>query len=253
MTFLRPLSEMNNGNNPYAPYNHSGRLVARTRQSRCGQLIKAWRRIALITRGAGRLRPWTRTLRRLDMPPVRTARAELPRSAGGADVGAALVRQPRDSRRTIPAISGREPATSTGSAPPGTRQYKASSAMDRFYSYLLWRAQAVRVHRVGHLGPRRPRHSSGSSLSFLKLRTARVRMAVYYQSALLKREFRLSTHPLSARGTAPGALRWRATDRDPARFYAALGRAQGAGAAGVQSPDEGARPPGSRTGCPSLP
>ena len=34
--------------------------------------------------------------------------------------------------------------------------YKASQAMDRIYSYPRVAVQAVRVRRVGHLGPRRP-------------------------------------------------------------------------------------------------
>jgi hypothetical protein len=43
--------------------------------------------------------------------------------------------------------------------------------------------------------------------TFLKFHR-RVLMAVYYQSALLSPEFRLSTHPL-ARAALRGAVRWR--------------------------------------------
>ena len=43
--------------------------------------------------------------------------------------------------------------------------------------------------------------------NFIRFRR-RVRMAVYYQSASLKAEFRLSTHPL-ARAALRQALRWR--------------------------------------------
>src|SRR4030095_1162019 len=76
VTFLRPLSEMNNGNNSYAPYDLSGR--SRGPANSVAQLKSAWRRARLIMRG-GEVAAIDAKLGRLRMPPVRTDAAELPR------------------------------------------------------------------------------------------------------------------------------------------------------------------------------
>ena len=49
-TFVRPLSEMNNGKNRYAPYNLDG--SSRGPANSVRQFIRAWRRVALIIRAA---------------------------------------------------------------------------------------------------------------------------------------------------------------------------------------------------------
>ena len=91
VTYLRPLSEMNNGNNPYSPYDLSGR--SRGKAFSTGQFKKAWRRLALIVRG-GDVAAIDARLRRLKLPPVRTGAAEPAAAEGRVDVGAAVVRQP---------------------------------------------------------------------------------------------------------------------------------------------------------------
>ena len=132
---------------------------------------------------------------------------DAPARAGRAHVGAALVRQPRDPEEPPALLVAGVCATSTGSGPPGTRCTRRARRWTAIYNYPLWRVQAVRVRRVGHLGPRRPRLRAASSSSFLRFHR-RVQMAVYYQSASLKPEFRLSTHPL-ARAALRRALKWR--------------------------------------------
>ena len=77
VTFLRPLSEMNNGNNSYAPYNLDGSPRGPAKSVR--QFLRAWRRIALIVRG-GQIAAMNRRLRRLGMPPVRTRESVLQRT-----------------------------------------------------------------------------------------------------------------------------------------------------------------------------
>ena len=135
MTFLRPLSEMNNGNNSYAPYNLDGSSRGPAKSVR--QFLKAWRRIALIVRG-GEIAAMNRTLRRLGMPPVRTREAVLQRTL------VALMWVPLSFGN--PEIPKNHPRFFW----PGSRYvdwvgttwyspYKATSAMVRFYRYALWR------------------------------------------------------------------------------------------------------------------
>src|SRR4030095_6892678 len=65
VTFLRPLSEMNNGNNSYAPYNLDGSSRGAAKSG--GQFLWGGERADI-----------TRTGRRLGMPPVRTRASSLP-------------------------------------------------------------------------------------------------------------------------------------------------------------------------------
>ena len=84
--------------------------------------------------------------------------------------------------------------------------YKTTSAIHRFYSYPLWRCRPFAFAEWGIWG----RDEAGfvrQFFSFLRSHR-RVRMAVYYQSASLKPEFRLSTHPM-ARAALRRALKWR--------------------------------------------
>jgi hypothetical protein len=201
ITFLRPLSEMNNANNPYAPYDLSGR--SRGRANTVGQLKNAWRRLALITRG-GAVAAMDAKLRRLRMPPVRTAAAELPRSA------VALMWVPLSFGN--PEIARNHPRHFWPGAQyvdwVGTSwysPYKASRAMNRFYSYPLWRAKPFAFAEWGVWGRDDPAFVR-QFFGFVKTHP-RVRMAVYYQSALLKPEFRLSAHP-GSRAALRQAMRW---------------------------------------------
>ena len=202
VTFIRPLSEMNNGNNPYAPYNLDG--SARGPQNSVRQFIRAWRRIALITRG-GQIARLNRRLRHLGMPPVRTRESTLGRPP------VALMWVPLSFGN--PEIPKNHPRFFW----PGSRyvdwvgttwysRYKATSAMVRFYSYWLWRRKPFVFAEWGIWGRDDPAFVR-QFFQFLRFHR-RVRMAVYYQSALLKPEFRISTHPL-ARQALRRAVRWR--------------------------------------------
>ena len=90
VTFLRPLSEMNNGNNSYAPYNLDGSSRGPAKSVR--QFLRSWRRIALIVRG-GQVAAMNRTLRRLGHAACPNARVGAAAHAGGAHVGPTLFRQ----------------------------------------------------------------------------------------------------------------------------------------------------------------
>ena len=201
VTYLRPLSEMNNANNSYAPYDHSGR--SRGPANSVHELKRAWRRIALITRG-GDLAAIDAKLRRLRMPPVRTGAAELPRapvalmwvplSFGNPEIGK------NHPRHFWPGGAYVDWVGTTWYSP-----YKASSAMHAIYSNPLWRNKPFAFAEWGVWGRDDPgfvRQFCG----FLKTHP-RVRMAVYYPSATLKPEFRLSTHPRS-RAALRQAVRW---------------------------------------------
>ena len=201
VTFLRPLAEMNNANNPYAPYDLSGR--SRGPANALRQLKNAWRRIALIMRG-GPVALVDAQLRRLGMPPVRTDAAELPR--------------PPVALMWVPLSFGNPeiPKNHPRHYWPGARYvdwvgtswyspYKASRAMDSFYRYPLWRSMPFAFAEWGVWGRDDPAFVR-QFFSFVKTHP-RVRMAVYYQSALLKREFRLSAHP-GSRAVLRQATRW---------------------------------------------
>jgi hypothetical protein len=201
VTFLRPISEMNNANNSYAPYDHAGR--SRGRSNSVGQLKNAWRRVALVVRG-GPVAAIDAKLRRLRMPPVRTGAAELPRPA------VALMWVPLSFGN--PEIPKNHPRHFW----PGARYvdwvgttwyspYKASSAMHGFYSHPLWRGKPFAFAEWGVWGRDDPAFVR-QFFGFAKTHP-RVRMAVYYQSALLMPEFRLSAHP-SSRAVLRQATRW---------------------------------------------
>ena len=201
VTFLRPLSEMNNANNAYAPYDLSGR--SRGRANSVGQLKNAWRRVTLIARG-GAVAAIDAKLRALHLPPVRTGADELPRPAvalmwvplsfGNPEI-------PKNHPRHFwPGAQYVDWVGTTWYSP-----YKASSAMHSFYCYPLWRRKPFAFAEWGVWGRDDPafvRQFFGFARSH-----ARVRMAVYYQSALLEPEFRLSAHP-SSRAVLRQAMRW---------------------------------------------
>jgi hypothetical protein len=202
VTYLRPLSEMNNANNPYAPYDHSGR--SRGPANSVAQLKSAWRRIALITRG-GDVAAIDAKLRRLGMPPVDTGAAELPRTAvalmwvpltfGNPEI------EKNHPRHFWPGAAYVDWVGTTWYSP-----YKATSAIDRFYRFPLWRRKPFAFAEWGVWG----RDDPGFVRQFFRFlkEHRRVRMAIYYQSASLKPEFRLSTHPRT-RAALKQAVRWR--------------------------------------------
>jgi hypothetical protein len=202
VTFLRPLSEMNNGNNSYAPYDLSGR--SRGPANSVAQLKSAWRRVALIMRG-GDVAAIDAKLRGLRMPPVRTDAAELPRPP------VALMWVPLTFGN--PEIPKNHPRHFWPGAQyvdwVGTTWYspfKATSAMQSFYSYPLWRSKPFAFAEWGVWGRDDPAFVR-QFFGFVRTHP-RVRMAVYYQSALLKPGFRLSAHP-GSRAVLRRATRWR--------------------------------------------
>ena len=201
VTYLRPLSEMNNGNNPYSPYDLSGR--SRGKAFSTGQFKKAWRRLALIVRG-GEVTAINAKLRRLKLPPVRTGAADLP--------------QPKVALMWVPLSFGNPeiPKNHPKYFWPGGAYvdwvgttwyspYRNSRAMDSLYSYPKWRSKPFAFAEWGVWGADVPGFV-GQFFGFLKSHP-RVRMAVYYQSASLKPEFRLSSHPAS-RAALRRAVKW---------------------------------------------
>ena len=74
--YLRVMAEMNNFNNPYSAFGARGRPRSPSHSTR--SFRAAWRRIALIVRG-GEVAAIDGRLRRLRLPPVRTAATELAR------------------------------------------------------------------------------------------------------------------------------------------------------------------------------
>ncbi len=201
ITYLRPLSEMNNGNNSYSPYDTSGR--PRGPAYSTAQFKKAWRRLTLIVRG-GEVGAIDAKLRRLGLPPVRTGREEL------AEPDVALMWVPLSFGN--PEIAKNHPkhfwpggayvdwVGTTWYSP-----YRNAGAMNSLYSYPKWRSKPFAFAEWGVWGADVPGFV-GQFFGFLKSH-ARVRMAVYYQSATLKPEFRLSTHPAS-RAALRRAVAW---------------------------------------------
>src|SRR4051794_15693343 len=76
VVYVRLMAEMNNFNNPYSAYNGNGSSRGRSHSTRAFRL--AWRRAAMVLRG-GSVASINHRLRRLRLPPVRTAEAGLPR------------------------------------------------------------------------------------------------------------------------------------------------------------------------------
>jgi hypothetical protein len=202
VVYFRPLSEMNNGNNPYSAYDLSGRSRGPAFSTR--EFKRAWRRLALILRG-GPVETIDAKLSRLGMPPVRTGAGELPR--------------PKVALMWVPLSFGNpeRPKNHPKHWWPGARYvdwvgttwyspYRASSAMDRMYRFPLWRRKPFVFAEWGVWGADAPGFVN-QFFGFLRSHP-RVRMAVYYQSAALKPEFRLSTHP-ATRAALRRAVKWR--------------------------------------------
>jgi len=202
VVYLRPLSEMNNGSNPYSAYDLLGRPRGPGFSPR--QFKRAWRRLALIVRG-GEVDAIDAALRGLGLPPVRTGARELP--------------QPKVALMWVPLSYGNPEIRRNHPRHfwPGGRYvdwvgttwyspYRASAAMDRMYSNPRWRGKPFAFAEWGVWGADAPGFVR-QFFAFLRSHP-RVRMAVYYQSAALKPEFRLSTHP-ATRAALRRAVRWR--------------------------------------------
>jgi hypothetical protein len=201
VVYLRPLSEMNNANNPYSAYDQSGR--PRGPAFTTAWFKKAWRRIALVVRG-GEVATINSKLRGQGLPPVRTGAAELPRAK------IALMWVPLSFGN--PEIEKNHPKHFW----PGGRYvdwvgttwyspFRASSAFHSFYSFPKWHRKPFAFAEWGVWGADAPSFV-GQFFGFLKSHP-RVRMAVYYQSASLKPEFALSNHPAS-RAALRRAVKW---------------------------------------------
>ena len=201
ITYLRPLSEMNNGNNPYSPYDLSGR--SRGAEFSTSWFKKAWRRLVLIVRG-GDVAEIDSRLRALRLPPVKTGAGELPEppvalmwvplSFGNTEIAK------NHPKHFWPGAAYVDWVGTTWYSP-----YRNAKAMNSLYSYPKWRSKPFAFAEWGVWGADRP-DFVGQFFGFLKSHP-RVRMAVYYQSASLKPEFRLSNHPAS-RAALRRAVEW---------------------------------------------
>ncbi|HYN52206.1 MAG TPA: hypothetical protein VES62_14900 [Thermoleophilaceae bacterium] len=201
VVYLRPLSEMNNGNNPYSAYDLSGR--SRGPAYATGQFKRAWRRLTLILRGgdAGAINA---KLSKLGMPALRTGAAELPRpkvalmwvplSFGNPEI-------PKNHPKYFYPGGGYVDWVGTTWYSP----YRATSAMNAIYNFPRWQRKPFAFAEWGVWGADVPGFVN-QFFGFMKSHP-RVRMAVYYQSAELKQEFRLSTHPASRRALRR-AVKW---------------------------------------------
>jgi hypothetical protein len=201
VTYLRPLSEMNNGNNPYSTYDLSGR--PRGPAFSTAQLKRAWRRLTLIVRG-GDVAAINGELGRLGMPPVQTSATELPApqvallwvplSFGNPET------EKNHPRHFWPGGAYVDWVGTTWYSP-----YRRSAAMHALYRGRPWRRKPFVFAEWGVWGSDEPGFVR-QFFSFLRTHP-RVRMAVYYQSASLTPEFRLSTHPRS-RAALRRAVDW---------------------------------------------
>jgi hypothetical protein len=189
--YVEPLAEMNNGNNPYAPYDLSGR--SRGAEYSTAAFRGMWKRTALILRG-GNVAAIDRKLRRLGLPPARTSRATLaqprvglvwtPLSFGNPEI------EKNHPRHFWPGSAYVDWVATTWYSP-----FRTSSAFHRFYSYPAWRDKPFAFTEFAVWGPESPGFID-QFFGFVRSHP-RVRMALYYQSAAMRREFRLSTHPRS--------------------------------------------------------
>ena len=201
VTYMRLLSEMNNGVNPYSPYDLNGRSRGPANSAR--SFVAAWRRAAIILRG-GDVAAIDRRLKRLHQPAARTAAGSLPKpkvslvwvplSFGNPEV------EHNHPRHFWPGARYVDWVGTTWYSP-----HPNAGAMDRFYRYKKWRRKPFVFAEWGIWGPESPGFV-GKFFGFVKGHP-RVRMAIYYQSANLKPEFRLSTHPRS-RAALRRAVRW---------------------------------------------
>jgi hypothetical protein len=191
VTYLRLWSEMNNSVNPYSPYDLSGR--SRGKDYSASAFKRAWRRAAIVLRG-GPVAKMNRRLKRLRMPRVKTSAAELPRPKVSLFWVPLSFGNPESERlhpkHFWPGAGYVDWVGTTWYSP-----HPNSGAMSAFYNYPKWRRKPFAFAEWGVWGAESPAFVH-RFFGFLKAHP-RVRMAIYYQSATLKPEFRLSTHPRS--------------------------------------------------------
>lgn len=201
-TYLRLLSEMNNGENPYAAYDTNGHSRGAAYSTR--QFKRAWRRAVIIIRG-GDLAAVNARLARLHMPAARAPLGALgrpqvsflwvPLSLGNPEIARNHPRHWWPGSRYVDWVG------TTWYSP-----YLSVKAMDRFYRYRLWRHKPFAFGEYGVWGAESPRFVR---LFFRFVRHhRRVRLISYNQAGSLKPQFRLSTHPRS-RSVLRRALRSR--------------------------------------------
>ena len=190
-TYVRLLSEMNNGANSYAAYDERGRSRGPANAPR--QFVRAWRRATLVLRG-GDVATMNRRLARLHLPPVRTSASTLPR--------------PPVSMQWVP-LTGGNPETARNDPAhwwPGSRyvdwvgttwysMFTRSDAFSHFMGRRPWRSKPFVFGEYGVWGADDPAFIS-RFFGFVGAHR-RVGMISYYQSALLKPAFRLASHPRS--------------------------------------------------------
>ena len=197
-TYVRLLAEMNQADNAYAGFDHSGRSRGRSHAPRTFR--QAWRRAALILRG-GPLARIDARLRRLGLPPVAGAPGDLPRPRL-AMVWVPQTRGTPDIRANMPAAywPGRRYVDWVGT--DFYSRYPNFHWLEQFYDrfggkpfafgeWALWgRDDPAFVRRL-----------------FRWVRThRRVRMMLYNQGAQAGGPFRLSRYP-RARGELRRQLR----------------------------------------------
>jgi hypothetical protein len=201
VTYLRFMSEMNNGDNSYSAYDLGGN--ARGPAFTTSWFKRAWRRLALIVRG-GEVAAIDRKLKRLHLPPVKTGARELPR--------------PPIALMWVP-LTGGNPETAKNHPQHwwpggayvdwvGTTWYsihKSAAAMHAFYNYPKWRRKPFAFAEWAVWGADDPGFVR-QFFGFLKTHK-RVRMAAYYQSGSIKPEFALKNHPAS-RAALRRAVKW---------------------------------------------
>ena len=201
VTYIRPMSEMNNANNPYSAYDQSGR--SRGGAFTTGQFKRAWRRLALILRG-GEVATINRKLRRLKLPKVKTGAQMLPKAPVALAWVPLSLGNPETARNHPkhwwPGSAYVDWVGTTWYSP-----FRRSAVFHGFYSNRVWRRKPFMFAEWGVWGAESPSFVN-QFFGFLKSHK-RVRMAVYYQSGSLKPEFRLSTHPQS-RAALRRAVKW---------------------------------------------
>jgi hypothetical protein len=202
VTYVRPMSEMNNGNNPYSAYRLNGRSRGAAYTTRWFK--RAWRRTALVLRG-GDVAALNAKLKRLKLAPVATGAQTLP-TAPVALAWVPLTFGNPEIAKNHPKHfwPGRAYVDWVGTT--WYSPFKATKAIGRFYAYKSWRHKPFMFAEWGVWG----REDPGFVRTFFRFlkKHRRVRMAVYFQSSALKREFRLSAHPKS-RAALRRAVRWR--------------------------------------------
>ena len=190
-TYLRLLSEMNNADNPYSAYTHSGR--SRGPAFSTHQFKRAWRRSVLVARG-GEIETINAKLARLGMGPVRSDAATLP-TPPVAFMWVPLTFGHPEIARNHPRHSWPGSAYVDWVGTTWYSPFLTVRAFDRFYRNRRWRDKPFAFGEYGVWGDESPR--------FVRLffsfaaRHRRVQMISYYQSANLKPAFRLSSYPRS--------------------------------------------------------